>query len=343
MYDRALEGSPPAPHPALQVLPVAPRLAGAARAAARNTGWGRVTRRFVTAEGVLREALIKLWEQARNRGVVAIGTLKIRMFEAGDGFRLLGAVGALPGAEKVVTMRGGYETSADGAFELDFRGPVPDAQPVREFLEPQLRDARTNSLEIGFQLRFADGLPMQGDAAEQLTERQTRLGSAAAYVSRTGRAAILMARLPRISPIATPDSVPRYEIRIAGRGPGNGEDEIWQLPARDTPRVAASARIAGLRGRNLELVEHRVLKRLAQAGVKPQSGLNGRKCGYAVTEDVALTLGLLFRTLAPMRSRDNMRAVAAYWLGMAMYRRHPRRVLTALRFLLTEPRRRAAG
>ena len=66
---------------------------------------------------------------ARNRGVVAIGTLKIRMFEAGDGFRLLGAVGAVPGAEKVVTMRGGYETSADGAFELDFRGPVPDAQP----------------------------------------------------------------------------------------------------------------------------------------------------------------------------------------------------------------------
>ncbi len=106
-------------------------------------------------------------------------------------------------------------------------------------------------------------------------------------------------------------------------------------------------------GRHLELVEHRVLKRLAQAGVKPQSG-NGRKCGYTVTKDVALTLGLLFRTLAPMRSRDNMRAVAegienmgreeaAYWLGMAMHRRHPRRVLTALRFLLTEPRRRADG
>ena len=52
-----------------------------------------------------------------------------------------------------------------------------------------------------------------------------------------------------------------------------------------------------------------------------------------------------------MRSRDNMRAVAegigameheetAYWLGMAMYRKHPRRVLTALRILLTEPRTR---
>ena len=177
-----------------------------------------------TAEGVLREALIKLWEQARNRDVAAIGMLEIRMFESGDGFRLL----------------------------------------------------------------------------------------------------------------------------------GHGKYEIWQLPAKATPRVAASARIAGLRGRNLELVEHRVLKRLAQAGVRPHTGLNGRMCGYAVTEDVALTLGLLFRTLAPMRSRDNMRAVAegienmgreeaAYWLGMAMHRRHPRRVLTALRFLLTEPRRRRAG
>ena len=29
--------------------------------------------------------------------------------------------------------------------------------------------------------------------------------------------------------------------------------------------------------------------------------------GYALTEDLALTLGLLFRALAPMRSRDNMR------------------------------------
>ena len=136
-----------------------------------------------TAEGVLREALIRLWEQARNREVAAIGMLEIRMFESGDGFRLLGAVGAVPGAEKVVTMRGGYETSADGAFELEFRGPVPDAQPIREFLEPQLRDARTNSLEMGFRLRFADGLPMHGDEPEKLTERLTRLGSAAAYVS----------------------------------------------------------------------------------------------------------------------------------------------------------------
>ena len=50
-----------------------------------------------------------------------------------------------------------------------------------------------------------------------------------------------------------------------------------------------------------------------------------------------------------MRNRENMRTVAegieamqreeaAYWLGMAMHRKRPRRVLAALRVLLTEPR-----
>jgi hypothetical protein len=49
-----------------------------------------------------------------------------------------------------------------------------------------------------------------------------------------------------------------------------------------------------------------------------------------------------------MRSRDNLRNViegieqmgkeeAAYWLGMAMHRKNPRRVLSALRILLTTP------
>ena len=37
------------------------------------------------------------------------------------------------------------------------------------------------------------------------------------------------------------------------------------------------------------------------------------------------------------RCRSDQIQVAAYWLGMAMHRRHPRRVLTALRVLLTDP------
>jgi hypothetical protein len=86
---------------------------------------------------------------------------------------------------------------------------------------------------------------------------------------------------------------------------------------------------------------------LNQAGMRlPRS--SDRVRGYNITEELALRLGLLFRALAPMRSRDRMRSVtegieamgreeAAYWLGMAMHRKNPRRVLTALRYLLTEP------
>ena len=46
-----------------------------------------------SAEGVLKEALVQLWEQARGKRVAAIGTLIVRMFDASDAFRLLGAVG----------------------------------------------------------------------------------------------------------------------------------------------------------------------------------------------------------------------------------------------------------
>ena len=143
-------------------------------------------------------------------------------------------------------------------------------------------------------------------------------------------------------------TAPLYELRVSRLGPANECFDVWQLAGPATPQLAAPRRVGGLRGRNLELVEHRVRRRLAAAGVRPAPA-QGKPVHAALSEDMALTLGLLFRALAPMRSRDRMRAVAdgidamdreeaAYWLGMAMHRAHPRRVLTALRALLTAPR-----
>ena len=159
-----------------------------------------------------------------------------------------------------------------------------------------------------------------------------------------------MERLERIFSVETPESAPRYELRVRRHGPADAQYEIWQLPAPASPHVPSATRVAGLRGRSLELVEHRVLRRLSQADVKLGRRADDTKRGYALTEDLALMLGLMFRTLAPMRNRENMRAVtegieamereeAAYWLGMAMHRKRPRRVLSALRCLLTEPKR----
>jgi hypothetical protein len=158
-----------------------------------------------------------------------------------------------------------------------------------------------------------------------------------------------VSRIPRMRLVETPKSVPQYEVRVRNHGVGDTEIEVWEMPSPASPQLKTAVRVAGLRGRNLELVEHRVLRRLNQAGMRlPRS--SERVCGYNITEELALRLGLLFRALAPMRSRDRMRSVtegieamgreeAAYWLGMAMHRKNPRRVLTALRYLLTEPSR----
>lgn len=143
-----------------------------------------------SAEGVLRDALVRLWEQARSRKVDRIAALTIRMFESGDAFRLLGSVGSVSGAKKKVTFEGGYETPDGGTFELEFHGSVPDAEPVREFLQTQLRGAASTSLRAEFELTFEKGLEMQGDGAEKLTTQLAKFASGAAYVSATAEAKI---------------------------------------------------------------------------------------------------------------------------------------------------------
>ncbi|MBE9178495.1 hypothetical protein IQ268_07965 [Oculatella sp. LEGE 06141] len=143
---------------------------------------------------------------------------------------------------------------------------------------------------------------------------------------------------------------PRYELRAESLGSSNLQLEVWQLPSMATPQIVQPVRVAGLKGRNLALIENRILRRLAKADVSMGGLKPGKPKTYALDEEVALVFGLIFRVLAPMRSRDNMlaciegieamsREEAAYWLGMAMHRKNPRRVLMSLRILLTDPHR----
>lgn len=142
---------------------------------------------------------------------------------------------------------------------------------------------------------------------------------------------------------------PHYELRAAKRAASDLALEVWQLPAPATPELKQPHYVGGLAGRNLALVERRVFAQLKTAGVDVAALRTGQRARMELEEDVALRLGLTFRALAPMRKRAHMRAVsegvegmareeAAYWLGMAMRRRHPRRVLMALRCLFVEPR-----
>jgi hypothetical protein len=138
---------------------------------------------LLVAEGVLKEALARLWEKARARKLTQVHLIRVRMFEAGDAFKLLGVIGSVPGAQKRVKIAGGYETTDGGRLELDFDGPATDAQPLKEFLDPQLRAAAEKNVEATFELRFDSGLSMTNDAPERLGERLTRYAAGAAYVT----------------------------------------------------------------------------------------------------------------------------------------------------------------
>jgi hypothetical protein len=141
-------------------------------------------------------------------------------------------------------------------------------------------------------------------------------------------------------------TVPQYELRIWNRGPENSEIEIWELPSVATPHLKEPLRVAGLHGRNLSLIEPRLIRRFKGTGIDLICLPSNLPRAYSIHEDLALSLGLMFRVLAPMRNRDLMRGCvegiekmtreeAAYWLGMAMHRKNPRRVLKALRTLLS--------
>ena len=303
-----------------------------------------------TAEGILREALVRLREQARAKNVEAIAVLTIRMFEAGDAFRLLGAVAAVSGADRVVTIAGGYETRDGGTFVLDFRGPVPDVQPIREFLEPQLRAASSANLQTGFESTFEGGLSMKGEAAKKLTERLSRFASGAALcVGHGGGQGVNGAAGTHIRyrdpGLRATVRAARAPSRAGGRRIRDLATSRARLAARDlcdTRRRAtrAQSRAGGVSGTAKALAgrrQARAARRCNEAGLCAD-----RRSGAGVGAPVPYP--------APMRSRSNVRAVAegveamgreevAYWLGMAMHRKHPGRVLTALRCLLAEPRK----
>ena len=140
-----------------------------------------------------------------------------------------------------------------------------------------------------------------------------------------------------------------YELRLVVDKKGFWRLEIWQLPSPSTPRLTSAEHVATLKGAALGIVENRVLKRLSRADIRLGSLKPDKRKSWPLDEELSLTIGLLFRTLAPMRNLDRIRQVAdgvdrmsreeaGYWLGMAMHRKYPRRVLAALRTLLTMPK-----
>jgi hypothetical protein len=136
----------------------------------------------VTQEGVLKEALTRLFDKARSRGWQALSRLVLRPFEPNDAFTLSGLVELVPNARKTHRFEAEYEGKAGGSCRLEFEGNGEEAKPVREFLKAQLAAAADSRLDCHLELVFEQGLSLAGEAPIQLIERLARAGAGAAQV-----------------------------------------------------------------------------------------------------------------------------------------------------------------
>ena len=134
------------------------------------------------AEAPLREALTKIWEDARSARIKKINLLSLRVFDSSDGFKLLGVINTVSGADKQVKLSAEYETTSNSSFSIEFEGQVGDAQPIKDFLQPQLRAASETRLDLTFTLTYASGLDLNGDEPEKMTEKLARFATGAAFV-----------------------------------------------------------------------------------------------------------------------------------------------------------------
>jgi hypothetical protein len=136
-----------------------------------------------TAEAPLKEALTRIWEQARGKKVARLRALWLRVFDKGDAFKLLSAAKQVPNADRRVDLTAAYETAAGSSLGMEFKGALDDAEPLKEFLESQFRGAGETDLQVRYEFIFTGGLDLAGDAPEKLTDRLARFASGAAYVS----------------------------------------------------------------------------------------------------------------------------------------------------------------
>jgi len=134
------------------------------------------------AEGVLKEALNRILEQAAAKKITLLSRLSIRVFEAADGFRLLGIVSAIRTAEVRASIRGEFETAAGSTVEVAFEGVPTDALPLKDFLDPQLKLAAEKDVKVIFTLSYKDGLATSGEPPLKLIEQLTRFATGAAYI-----------------------------------------------------------------------------------------------------------------------------------------------------------------
>lgn len=141
----------------------------------------------VKSEGLLKEALVRIRDQALANKFIAIAAMSIQVFEVSDGFTLLALLNHLPDCDKKAALRISYTTPDGSICEFNFEGSVRSAQELKNLFEPLLRAAQDKSAHMVFDLGFPKGLSLEAASFAAFTEKLTRVGAANAYVAARAR------------------------------------------------------------------------------------------------------------------------------------------------------------
>ena len=141
----------------------------------------------ISHEGILKEALTRIWEDARKAGFSAIGEMQISLYDVQDAFVLLGPIGGLPQCEKKVQMNGDLETKDGSTFSVVFEGTHTAALQIKDFLLPQFRAAADKTMTMTIALTFTNGLSLVPSSTDEFTARLTRIGGISAFVRVTAK------------------------------------------------------------------------------------------------------------------------------------------------------------
>jgi hypothetical protein len=137
------------------------------------------------AEDVLKAALAQVFEKAQRRGVKSLVGLTLRVFDKGDALKMFSLVNSVPNAGRRVEFQAAYETKSGAIADVNFRGSIEDALPLKDLLDTQFRSATEADGTFTFLLRFDPPLAVQTDNLQRLTERLARVVNPSAHVLAT--------------------------------------------------------------------------------------------------------------------------------------------------------------
>lgn len=136
----------------------------------------------ISHEGILKEVLTRIWEDARKAGFSAIGEMQISLYDVQDAFAMLGPIGTLAQCEKKVQMDGSLETRDGSSLSVNFEGTHAAALQIKDFILPQFRAAADKTMTMTISLSFTSGLSLLAASTDEFTAKLTRIGGISAFV-----------------------------------------------------------------------------------------------------------------------------------------------------------------